>query len=275
MIDQQAYWKSRVTGDIDLGVVGLRSLGREYNEYIYRRRLEVITSLIRTSGKPPPRLRVLDVGCGSGFYVDYWRNSGVGDLVGVDVSADSVALMTARYPDFTFHAMDATESAAFEKIEGKFDIITIFDVMYHIIDDDSALRLLLNVSERLSDDGVILVFDHIGRKNYNFVKHVRFRGYKTYQQWLNTAGLFLARRVPLFVVLVPPVCGIKIADYLVSGLYRTAGMLYRLNGRIGRLFGALFYKVDELARAIRVHLPNHDLLVLARATDHVVRDDRA
>jgi hypothetical protein len=146
--------------------------------------------------------------------------------------------------------------------------------MYHIIDDDSAMRLLLNVSERLSDDGVILIFDHIGRKNYNFVRHVRFRGYETYQRWLNAAGLSLAKRVPLFVLLVPPVCGIKVADYLVSGLYRTAGMLYRLSGRIGHLFGGLFYKIDELARATRVRLPNHELLVLERATDSVVKCDR-
>jgi SAM-dependent methyltransferase len=265
MIDQQAYWKSRVAGQIDLGVVGLRSLGREYNEYIYRRRLEVITAVIRDSKKPISKLRVLDIGCGSGFYVEFWRNLGVGDLVGLDVSADSVALMTARYPDFTFHAMDATDSAAFEGIEGKFDIITIFDVMYHIIDDDSALRLLLNVSGRLSDGGAILLFDHIGRRDYSFVGHVRFRGRETYRSWLNVAGLSLTRRVPLFVFLIPPVCGIKVADYMVSGLYKIAGVFFRLVAPVGRFFGLLFYKIDEIARVAHVRLPNQELLVLSRS----------
>jgi len=265
VIDQRAYWKSRVTGQIDLGVVGLRSLGRDYNEYIYRRRLEVLTSVIRDSSKPISELRVLDIGCGSGFYVDYWRNLGVRDLVGVDVSADSVALMTARYPNFRFYSMDATETSAFDKLEGKFDIITIFDVMYHIIDDDSALRLLLNACGRLSDDGVILLFDHVGRKDYGFVRHVRFRGRETYRNWLSVAGLSLTRRVPLFVFLTPPVCGVKIADYVVSGLYKVAGMVFRLIAPVGRLFGLLFYKIDEIARLVHVRLPNQELLILSRS----------
>jgi SAM-dependent methyltransferase len=263
LFKQDEYWKSRVSGKIGLETVGHRSLGRAYNEYLYRRRLEIVHALAAQL-KRPADLRILDIGCGSGFYVDYWHNLGVKDLVGVDISDDGIAMMRKKYPQFSFHAKDATDASAFSMLEGKFDVITLFDVVYHIIDDEAVDRLFQNISQVLSDDGVLLIFDHICKKRYSLVKHVVYRGENAYHAWLNSAGLVLHNRLPLFVLLSPPILGVKALDYLVAGMYKIAGMFYRLHDKIGRLFGFLFYKLDQIARTIHLQTPNLEVLLVRK-----------
>ena len=80
--DAGAYWQDRVVSGADLSVVGHRSMGHEYNRHIYERRLEVLDEMLaRHSGKPVADLRVLDIGCGSGFYTGYWAAQGVRDAL--------------------------------------------------------------------------------------------------------------------------------------------------------------------------------------------------
>ena len=66
--DAGAYWRNRVVSGSDLGIVGHRSMGLAYNSQIYERRLEVLNDMLeRHVTRPVNDLRILDIGCGSGF----------------------------------------------------------------------------------------------------------------------------------------------------------------------------------------------------------------
>lgn len=63
---------------------------------------------------------ILDMGCGYGFYTDYFRNIGA-DAVGIDGSEKMIEIAEKRYPMTEFSVMDITKPLDFES--GRFDIV--------------------------------------------------------------------------------------------------------------------------------------------------------
>ena len=267
--DQAGYWTRRIGGDIDLGVVGHRSLGRAYNEYIYRRRAVVLRAAVEELGLNPAGLKVLDVGAGSGYYVDFWRALGVLSLVGVDLSQEGVEQLAAKYPEYHFLCADVTGPSISAAIDSRFSVITVFDVIYHITDDDAAQRALNSISGLLERDGHLLVFDHIMGRDYALCQHVRYRGERHYAEMLHRAGLEIVGRRPLFVFLEPPVTGRRAADVLISGIYFAAGILMRRWSRLGGLVGRLVYRLDDRLSLSGVTMPNHELLIIKKCAESV------
>ncbi len=267
--DQAAYWTRRIGGDIDLGVVGHRSLGRTYNEYIYRRRAVILRAAIEELGLDPVGSKVLDVGAGSGYYVDFWQALGVPILVGIDLSREGIERLAEKYPEYRFLCTDVSSPQISATIESRFSVITMFDVIYHITDDAAAQRVFNSLSGLLEQDGYLLVFDHIMGKDYALREHVRYRGQRHYAEMLRQAGLEMVGRRPLFVFLEPPVTGHRSADFLISGLYFVAGILMRRWSRLGSVVGRLVYSLDERLSRSGVKTPNHELLIIRKRAQSV------
>lgn len=264
--DPATYWRQRVAPGADLGVVGHRALGREYNAYIYRRRVEVLDGFLSATRVDRPATRVLDIGAGSGFYVDYWRQRGIVDVVGVDVSPDAVTALKARFPESRFLCADITAPGSLDQVSGQFDVITLFDVLYHITRDSDAEMALKNLSAHLAPNGYLLIFDHVMRRDYSLRSHVRFRGEESYTRMLRAAQLRIVESIPLFSMLEPPIYGWAPVDIAISGAYRILGVLLRAVPLIGRGAGAAAYHLDAQLRRLDINLPNHELLVMRRAS---------
>ena len=75
--------------------------------------------------------RVLDLGCGYGFYTDYFKRIG-GDALGVDGSEKMIELAREKYPDCRFSVADITKDFPFE--DGSFDIIFCNQVLMDVED---------------------------------------------------------------------------------------------------------------------------------------------
>lgn len=112
-------------------------MGPAYNGEIYARRIDALESMLaRHVQKPLHELRVFDIGCGSGFYTRFWQSHGVHDYVGLDISARTVEHLSGLYPDYDFVCADAAEPLPDRLASvGRFDVITVFDVFYYIIDN--------------------------------------------------------------------------------------------------------------------------------------------
>ena len=79
------------------------------------------------SRRVPPPARVLDVGCGAGDFMQVAKDAGY-DVEGIDISEASAEIcrsrgLNARAGDFLT-----------EKFDGKFDLITMWDVVEHLRD---------------------------------------------------------------------------------------------------------------------------------------------
>ena len=262
--ESKQYWQERVGFDADLSVVGHRSLGGGYNQYVYQRRVEVLTEFIRLLNLDPKNLRILDIGCGSGFYTNLWKSQGVKDYVGLDISQGSIQALSERYKEYRFFRADISRLGAIDKFLGTFDLITVFDVLYHITDDREFANSLENISKSFRDNGYAIIFDQLADKDYSLISHVKFRGRETYRQRLRTAGLSILHTSKLFLVLVPPVFGNKLFDTFIAGAYKLIGYIMKQSDSLGRFMGKAAYKMDNFLLKSGVDLPNHEAFVVKK-----------
>jgi len=262
--DSQSYWKRRSDGTGDLTAVGHRSLGPEYNRFIYRRRLDVLQEYLERSQCDLRSLRVLDIGCGNGFYAEFWRGLGVKDYLGLDVSATAVAALAERFPGMRFECLDISEPNAAKTINGTFDIVTIFDVLYHIVSDKAAEEALHNVARLLDPNGTCIVFDQLAGQSFNITQHVRYRSESLFRQMMDNADLGFYQRQRLFLLLVPPLTGFKPLDITCAGIYMLLGFAMRGLPVLGRTIGSMLYRLDNALMARHIDWGNSEALFLRR-----------
>jgi len=95
------------------------------------------------------RAHVLDVGCGSGLFLEELRAQGLRGS-GVDANADSVTICRARGLDAECIGLEALD----ESLSSRYDAITLFHVIEHLSDPVGAL---LKLRSLLQPGGIIAV----------------------------------------------------------------------------------------------------------------------
>lgn len=95
--------------------------------------------------------KVLDHGCGYGFFTDYFRNIGA-DVIGIDASEKMIEIAKDRYPLTEFSVMDITMPLAFEKEQ--------FDVVFSnlVLMDIENIDFVLSECNRILKIGGILYY---------------------------------------------------------------------------------------------------------------------
>ena len=111
------------------------------------------------AGKRP--MRVLDVGCGSGVFLQSIHNANPGASgVGIDIDAAAARQATENIrqwglqDSFRIHQGDIRHLP--EEISGAFDLITLFNILYYFEDEDRA-ELLRKVRSLLSPQGILAI----------------------------------------------------------------------------------------------------------------------
>jgi SAM-dependent methyltransferase len=95
-------------------------------------------------------LRILDVGCGAGVMSDYL--TAFGTVVAVDFSARAIELGRVMAPSVDFRVGNADDAVP----AGRYDVITLFDVLEHIPAEDRP-GLLSRLASALADDGTVVM----------------------------------------------------------------------------------------------------------------------
>ena len=108
---ERSYWEGRLSDAYSLDGVGWRGLGEPFNRWMYRVRRRLFLRRMRplVKGRAPD---VLDVGSGTGFYVERWLELGAGSVTGSDITSTAVERLSARFPGQEFRRLDV--SAAME-----------------------------------------------------------------------------------------------------------------------------------------------------------------
>jgi len=91
-------------------------------------------------------LLILDVGCGTGFFVDFYFKRGAKEITGIDITKTSISMLKEKYPAYNFYVADISDLNYPVKLKEKFDIINAFDVLYHITDDSKFEMAMHNIS---------------------------------------------------------------------------------------------------------------------------------
>lgn len=189
------FWEQRLTEHFDLRGTGQTGLPLAYNRACYELRRRVLERALREHGVDPAGKQVLDVGCGSGFFAAFYIARGA-RVTGVDIAPTSIERLRTRYPEARFLLGDVSEMA----LDGPFDLVNAFDVLYHITDDprwEAALRRLAGV---VAPGGTLLVTDTF-EESRGLAEHNRMRPLARYRPVLESAGLEAGELYPTHVLL--------------------------------------------------------------------------
>lgn len=119
-------------------------------DYRYDPRMKVPHSWAVLQGKPFRHLprplashRVLDVGCGKGYWANQLHQLG-GKVVGVDASSEGIAHAKAEYPHIPFHQIPVTEDILGAIDQPPFDAVMSVEVVEHVYDPRGFARACFN-----------------------------------------------------------------------------------------------------------------------------------
>jgi SAM-dependent methyltransferase len=259
--DPGAYWEERLTDDYTLEGVGWSSLGEALNEWMYRVRGQVFLREMRTLFGSAGDLKVLDIGSGTGFYVERWHDFGVRHVVGSDITAVAVGNLRGRFPGDEFVQFDVGggESPLGER---RFDVVSAFDVLFHIVDDERFLRALRNIHDLLAPGGVFVLTDNFVHGQTMRGRHQTSRPLHEIEQGLAQAGFRVQRRTPVFVLLNTPVDS---DSRVLRTWWKYLAIAASRSNALGWALGAAAYPVElGLTRVLREG-PSTELMICRRS----------
>jgi SAM-dependent methyltransferase len=252
--DPERYWSDRLEGAFSLGGVGWLGMGEAYNRWMYAVRRRAFRRAV--GGRVSADARVLDVGSGTGFYVDRWRELGVRDITGSDLTAVAVERLRGRFPDLSFHKLDITTTALPEL--GRFDAISAMDMLFHVVDDQGYERAIANLAELLAPGGVLVLTENLVHRSSPRAKHEVDRRLEEVTGLLSRAGLTIESRWPLFVLMNTP---IDSESAFLRRSWTAVNLLVRRGPRYGWTVGALLFPVELALVRLLKEGPSTELVV--------------
>jgi SAM-dependent methyltransferase len=257
---ERSYWEGRLSDAYSLDGVGWRGLGEPFNRWMYRVRRRLFLRRMRplVKGRAPD---VLDVGSGTGFYVERWLELGAGSVTGSDITSTAVERLSERFPAQEFLRLDV--SAAVEDLEPEsFDVISAMDVLFHITDDDAYAQAVRNLARLLRPGGLLVLSENFVHGPALRSTHQASRSLDTIEGLLRAAGLEPVWRRPVFFLMNGP------ADSDSRLLRGTWGLTTRLLARrpgAGRLLGPLLAPIELTLASVRREGPSTEMMLCRRS----------
>lgn len=181
--DANRFWRDRFRRyGTALRGAGDEGLSEEANRRIYEQAGDILVAFAKDAGADLSSARVLDIGCGPGFFTHVLAEHGVSSYTGLDITDVLFADLGRRFPGFRFLRADITR----DRLEGEFDLILMIDVAEHIVGAEALDRAAENVREALVPGGLFLIGPLMERpKRHLFYVHFwalddlrsRFPGY--------------------------------------------------------------------------------------------------
>ncbi len=112
----------------------------------------------------PDRPSVLDVGTGSGHWIDFYRNAlGAREVVGIEISGPAAAALSAAYADASEVEIVEGDVTDEDFAVGRlFDVVSAVDVLFHVVDDETWEQTVRRLASHLGPGGRLVVAEHVG-----------------------------------------------------------------------------------------------------------------
>ncbi|MHC4122829.1 MAG: class I SAM-dependent methyltransferase [Planctomycetota bacterium] len=203
--DPKLYWEKRLDEKFSLSKVGHIGFNNFYNKWLYKAKKRTLIKALSSQKLNIHGKTVCDIGCGTGFFVDFYKSNSAKDIVGVDIASICVKNLKLKYPEYHFIEEDISSPSLISKINRIFDIVNVFDILYHIKDDISFEHAISNIANLTMGNGFIFITDLFGSENIDIAKHVTARSKKTYEKIFNENSLEIVAMYPLYYLLNRPI----------------------------------------------------------------------
>lgn len=152
--DAGKYWSERFSKyGQSLQGVGNEGISEQENERAYAEAAKLFLDVCHREHIDFQSARVLEIGCGTGFYTQMLYSLGVRKYLGVDITDVLFPVLRKRFSQFNFVKKDIT----IDKIEGEFDLIVMIDVIEHIVKHSKFTAAMKNIKSCLAPQGVFVV----------------------------------------------------------------------------------------------------------------------
>lgn len=159
--------------------------------YHYASMQLLILRHLRNKGTFVGEPEILDVGSGSGQWIDFYDSLDAGSITGMDVSLSSFNYLKNKYSgDHNIKIYHGKALEAINKLTNTYHIVNAIGVMFHIVDDTEWKDTISAIGNILKEGGLFIVGGHFGfldglnvqiDKNGNINKRLRSK-----RRWIHT-----------------------------------------------------------------------------------------
>ena len=235
------YWEKRLLASLESDGVGYSGLGKNYNDWLYKVRRHVFFRKTTMIFQYFENLRVLDVGCGNGFYIERWKDLGVRKVVGIDITEIAVKTLSRKFPSDEFYQLDIGSNEINQINNRKFDAISAFDVLFHIMDDARYEKAIINIYHLLNPDGLFLWSDNFLHDSPYRVTHQACRTLPFIESLLYKTGFEIVGRWPVFYFMNAP---LDISCRLHRYFWKLITVLVSRYENWSRIIGCFLYPIE-------------------------------
>ena len=145
--------------------------------------------IVERLGLDPNEIRLLDVGCGAGYFLSYLQDKKV-QAKGLDANQNTVQYCRER-------GLNVDSGGIADEPDEEYDVVVLFDVLEHVT---NPVSLMQNVAKKLKPKGYVVVFttnihslsyELMGNRENTFLpfEHICFYDQKSFQFLAEKAGL--------------------------------------------------------------------------------------
>jgi SAM-dependent methyltransferase len=261
------YWQDVHDAGGDESTVGYPNLARSINRARYDVERANVARALHAAGLPPPN-RVLDVGSGTGIWIDFWRRRGAERVVGVDLAETAVARLQARYPGLEILQGDISNPDT--TLPGEMDIVSAMSVLLHIVDDRRFERALRSLAGCVRTGGALILVEPAVAHSwwgppFGPEASSKARNLADYGRVLSDAGLTIVDIRPVSCLLVNVIdTRREISFRLMERYWEWLSRLVGRRERVGRLVVRVLRAADLVATRVVSPGPSAKVIV-ARA----------
>ncbi|MBI4989026.1 MAG: class I SAM-dependent methyltransferase [Rhodocyclales bacterium] len=150
--DAARYWEDRfLRRGPSLRSVGDEGMTEAEIRAAYASQAGEIFGMLERAGVVLSRARLLEIGCGNGYYAELMRGRGLAHYRGFDITDAFFPMLRERFPGFDYVRGDITA----DRVAGEFDVVLMIDVVEHIVTEAKFMSALANVSATMAKGGVL------------------------------------------------------------------------------------------------------------------------
>lgn len=263
--EAKSYWEARLRNHPGLSGVGNTRLGRRYIHWLYKVRRVVFLRLLRSLTLDLSAAQVFDIGSGTGFYLELWKELGVSSVTGCDFAEIAVSRLENAFPWSRIVRMDIGD--AFPLPRPQYDVVSAFDVLFHIAEEERYKQAIRNVHALLRPGGVFVFSDFFVHASSPTAEHLVCRSLDEVEALLAETGFEVVCRVPMFVLMEEP---LDSNSPVYRFLWKLVTYPVRRSELAGSLIGGLFYPLELVLTSILRESPSTEIVACRKRPTRVL-----
>ncbi len=179
-------------------------------------------------------------------------------MAGPDFSPATVELLRRSYPSASFHLADITGQLSSE-LKNPFNVISIFDVLFHFVYDEAFLATLKNIARLLKPDGCLVISENFAHHEKQLGGNYHYsRSLNNIESMLQQANFRLEYRRPMLALM--NALDDSLGKFALAW-WRLVRFFLRQGERVAWLTGACRYPLEQILTSLKHKSPSTEIAI--------------